>query len=351
MLTRMRRASSAEPGATGRRQGTAAAAAAKGGEHQRVHQPDLRRDELDHVERLEAVRRGAAELLDERRPAVPGVPDDEGREDRRGDRQRSDGSRRDEPSPQRRRRCEGERDARGEKGGGEFRQQHEAERDADREKPSRLAGPPQFDQRREAQRPEHDQRRVGRREHCARHHERHADPHQDGERRRLGRPEEAPGDEGDQGREGADEEERQGPDAELRAAEKGGRGADEEGDHRRMVEIAEGERSRPERVIGLVEGELEAPGGHSLQGEERDRSADGESGQKACAGGRSGRSSATMEASLTVVAFASLRPVLQRPRRTGAAGGQRSRAEPSDDCAIHVGCGAVHTPVGPDGAV
>ena len=65
--------------------------------------------------------------------------------------------------------------------------------------------------------------------------------------------------------------ERKRPHAELRAAEERSRGADEERDHRRMVEIAEGKRARPKRIIGFVESELEPSGGQRLDGQKRDR--------------------------------------------------------------------------------
>ena len=256
---------------------------------------------------------------------MSGVPDDERRKDRRRDRDRRGGGRRDEPAPQRGRRQESKGDAHGEKGGGEFRLQHEPERDPDREKPARPAAPPQLDERRDAQRPEHDQGRVGRREHRARHHQRHRDPQQDSERRRFGRAEETPSDDGDERRECADQQERQRPDAELRAAENGGRGADENGDHRRMVEIAEGERTRPEGVIGFVEGELETPGGHGLQGQERDRSSDGESRQETGAGLREGPLIGDDGCVPHFVAFVSRRSIV-RPPRTRAIEGQRPPA-------------------------
>ena len=48
------------------------------------------------------------------------------------------------------------------------------------------------------------------------------------------------------------------------------RGPDEEGDHRRMVEIAERKAAGPQRIISLVEGELEPPGGEHLHGEQEE---------------------------------------------------------------------------------
>ena len=69
----------------------------------------------------------------------------------------------------------------------------------------------------------------------------------------------------------ANDEERKRPHAELGAAEQRSRGADEEGDHRRMVEISERKRARPKRIIGFVESELEPSGGQRLHGQKRDR--------------------------------------------------------------------------------
>ena len=46
-----------------------------------------------------------------------------------------------------------------------------------------------------------------------------------------------------------------------------------------MVEIAEGETIRPERVIGFVESEFEAPGGERLEDEKRDRPHDRPAGE------------------------------------------------------------------------
>ena len=120
--------------------------------------------------------------------------------------------------------------------------------------------------------------------------------------------------------------------------------ADEEGDHRRMVEIAEGERARPEGVIGFVEGELEAPGGHSLKAEQRDRPADSDGGQKVATRARV-LPSLGDDGNVPHRCLPYLRPP-QAPPRTGEAEGQRS-PEPSGDSAIHGRCGAVHTLVCP----
>ena len=74
------------------------------GEDERVHEPDLRNEELGDIEGRESVRRRASELLGEGRPAVLGVPDDEGGENRERDGKAREQRRRDEPAAQRRRR-------------------------------------------------------------------------------------------------------------------------------------------------------------------------------------------------------------------------------------------------------
>ena len=52
------------------------------GENERVDEPDLRNEELGQIIRRESMRRRAAKLLGEGRPAVLGVPDDERGENR-----------------------------------------------------------------------------------------------------------------------------------------------------------------------------------------------------------------------------------------------------------------------------
>ena len=69
----------------------------------------------------------------------------------------------------------------------------------------------------------------------------------------------------------ANDEERKRPHPELGAAEQRSRGADEEGDHRRVVEIAKRKGARPKRIIGFVESELEPRRGQRLQGQKRNR--------------------------------------------------------------------------------
>ncbi len=121
------------------------------------------------------------------------------------------------------------------------------------------------------ERPEDHERRIRRNEHGARKHQRHRDPHQDGERGRLDRTEKTPRNACDESGQRADKNERQRPDAEFRIAEDRRRGTNYQRDHRRMVEIAESQASRPECIIGLVEGEFESLRGQRLQGEKRDR--------------------------------------------------------------------------------
>ena len=97
-----------------------------------------------------------------------------------------------------------------------------------------------------------------------------------------------------------------------------GRGPDEEGDHRRMVEIAEREAAGPQRVIGLVEGELEPRGGEGLQGEQKERAA-GRKGEKPPrASVRPGLRFGDDGSLRHVVAFSSLRPCsLRGPQSHG----------------------------------
>ena len=204
-----------------------------------------------------------------------GVPDDEGGENRQRDRKAGVERRRNEPAPQRRRGDNGQSDAHGEKRGGELRLQCQTEGRAERDQPTRLASAPELDKGGKTEGPEKDQRRVGGHENRANHDERHRDPHESRERGLFGRIEEAPGDQGDEGRHCADGKKRQRPHAEFRVAEQGGRRADEEGDHRRMVEISERKRARPEPVIGFVECKLEAARNDRLHGQERNRGSTG----------------------------------------------------------------------------
>ena len=152
------------------------------------------------------------------------------------------------------------------------------------------------------------------------------DPHQDGERGRLGRPEQPPGDRARSAPGSAPT--RMSDSARTPSSEPPksvGRGADEKRDHRRMVEIAEGERARPERVIGFVEGEFEPPGGDGLQGEQRDRAADRAGGRRPPRERASGRRRrATMEASFTSSPSLLLRRTLARapPSHGRRRGGQ-----------------------------
>ena len=124
---------------------------------------------------------------------------------------------------------------------------------------------------REPKRPKHDQRRIGTDEHRADRDERHGEPHERRERGLFRRAKQAPRDEGDKSGHRANDEERKRPHSEFRAAEQRSRAADEEGDHRRVVEISERKGARPKRVIGFVEGELEPPSGQRLQGQKSDR--------------------------------------------------------------------------------
>ncbi len=241
------------------------------GEDEGVDEPDLRNDEFGQVIRREFAWARAAELLGEGRPAVRGVPDDERGEYRERDGEARKQSRRDKPAAQRGRREQGEDDAGREKGGGELRLQREAKRQAQRDQPAPLARAPELDQGAKPKRPKHDQRSIGGDEHRADRDERHGDPHQRRERGFFRRMEQAPGDEGDKGGHRANDEERKRPHAELGAAEQRSRGADDEGDHRRVVEIPERQGARPKRIIGFVEGELEPPGGQRLHGQKRNR--------------------------------------------------------------------------------
>ena len=90
----------------------------------------------------------------------------------------------------------------------------------------------------------------------------------------------------DQRRHRANQKERKRPHPKFACAEQRSRDADEEGDHRRMVEIAKGKRARPERVIGFVESQLETLRGQRLHGQKRDR---GDAGGKREPGGAARR--------------------------------------------------------------
>ena len=98
------------------------------GDNERVHEPDLRDEELGQVIGRESVWRRAAKLLGEGRPAVRAVPDDERGEYHERDGEAGQQRRREKPAAQRGRRHQGESDARGEKGGGELRLQRQAKR-------------------------------------------------------------------------------------------------------------------------------------------------------------------------------------------------------------------------------
>ena len=241
-------------------------------EGQRVHQADLRSQKFQDVARREIVRRHAGELLAERRPAVRRIPDHERGEDRSGEQSRRIGRRGKEPAAQRRRREQRQRDSGAEKRRGEFRQQREPEREADAE-PAPRASAPDFDQRRQAEGPEDDERRVRRDDRRARD-QRHRDPQQSGERgdRRGG--EQPPGDPADQRGQGSEDRRVERANAEFAIPEERSRSANPDGDHRRMIEVAPREAPRPERVIGLVEGQLDASDQQELNrrhGEARSR--------------------------------------------------------------------------------
>ena len=117
------------------------------GENERIDEPDLRNEELGQVVGRKSMRRRAAELLGEGRPAVLGVPGDErARRSPSATARPGKQRRRDEPAAQRRRRGESEDHAGGEKGGGELRLQREAKRQAQRDQPARFARAPELDQ-------------------------------------------------------------------------------------------------------------------------------------------------------------------------------------------------------------
>ena len=118
------------------------------GEDERIDEADLRDKEFGDIGGRETVRRRASELLGEGRPAVLGVPDDEGGENRQSDGEPGQQRRRGEPATQRRRRGQGQADPGGEKDGGELRFQRQAERQPKREQPARLAGQPKLDESR-----------------------------------------------------------------------------------------------------------------------------------------------------------------------------------------------------------
>ena len=271
----MRRASSRERGRDRRAPRDGRDGGDEGGEDERVDEADLRNKEFGDIEGRKTVRRRASELLGESRPAVRGVPGDEGGENRQRDGEPGEQRRRGEPAAQRRRGGQGEADAGGEKDGGELRLQRQAERQPERDQPARLAGAPELDEGRKAEGPEHHQRRVGGDEDRADEDERHRDPHQRRERGLFRRAEQTPGDQRDEGRHRADDKERKRPHADFGAAEQRRRGADEEGDHRRMVEVSERKRPRPQRIIGFVESKLEPPGDERLRGQERNRRGEG----------------------------------------------------------------------------
>ena len=94
------------------------------------------------------MRRRASELLGEGRPAVLGVPGDEGGENRQSDGEPGQQRRRGEPATQRRRRGQGQADPGGEKDCSELRFQREPERQSKRDQPARLAGQPKLDESR-----------------------------------------------------------------------------------------------------------------------------------------------------------------------------------------------------------
>ena len=202
----MRRASSREPGEAGARHGMVATAGTSAAKTSGLISPTCATRNSSDVEGREAVRRRASELLGESRPAVLGVPGDEGGENRRAQRQAPANS----AGETSQRRSEGvvdqgEHDAGGEKGGGELRLQRQPERQPERDQPARLAGAPELDQGRKAKGPEHDERRVGGDENRADKDQRHRDPHQRRERGLFRRAEQAPGDQRDEGRHRADD--------------------------------------------------------------------------------------------------------------------------------------------------
>ena len=284
MLTSIRRASSREPGAAGARQGTAATAAANARKDERVHEPDLRDDEFEDVEGREAVRRRAAELLEEGRPAVLGVPGDEGRENRGRDRERRGGS-------------AGETSQRLSEGALTKASATPAAKKAAVNfdcSMSPSARPiarshralPVRQSSTSAARPSVQNTTSGASgvtntapaiTSGIAIHIRTASAAVSAERKsrqamRATSAGSAPTRRSDSARTPSSEPPKSVVEARMT-----------ERDHRRMVEIAEGERARPERVIGFVEGEFEAPRGERLQGEERDRSADREAERAGCA--------------------------------------------------------------------
>ena len=176
---------------------------------------------------------------------MPCVPENERGEDRERDGEARKQRWRDKPAAQRGRRDQREPDAGREKDGGEFGLQRQAKSHPQRDQPAPVAGAPELDQSAEPKRPKHDQRCIGRDEDSPDRDQRHRDPHQRRERGLFGRIEQAPGDEGDEGWHRANDEQGERPHPELGDAEQRSRGPNEEGDHRRVVEIAERKRARP----------------------------------------------------------------------------------------------------------
>ena len=147
---RMRRASSSEPAAA-RAPGNPSDSRDERDENEGIYEPDLGNKELGQVIRRESVRRRAAKLLGEGRPAMRGVPGDERREYRERHGEARKQRRREKPAAQRGRRDQGEDDAGGKKSGGEFRLQREAKSHAQRDQPTPFTRAPKLDQGAQAQ--------------------------------------------------------------------------------------------------------------------------------------------------------------------------------------------------------
>ena len=298
------------------------------------------------------MRRRASELLGEGRPAVLGVPDDEGGENRQSDAEPGQQRRRGEPATQRRRGGQGQADPGGEKDCGELRFQRQAERQPKRDQPARVAGQPKLDESRKPEGPEHHQRRVGGDEDRPDEDQRHPDPKQRRERGLFRRAEQTPCDQSDEGRHRADDEEGKRPHADFGPPEQRRRGPDEEGDHRRMVEVSKRKRSRPQRVIGFVEGKLEPPGDEGLRGQERNRRRDGAKAEptgalRSCSGPRGG-GEGRIAAHLVAFAFSVSRPLRQSVARKRAS--RQSSRRPwrlSRIGKMTRRCGATHTGASP----
>ena len=230
----------------------------------------MRRDELDHIEGLELVRRRSTELLDEGRPAVFSVPGTtKGAKIAAAIASAATEAGEASSPPHRRRSHEGDGDSGGEKAAvnPDSSMSPRARPIARSHRP--FAAPPQLDERRVAEGPEHDER--PRREVAKRppaitngitiHMRTARDAVSAERRRRHAMTATSAG--------GAPTERRGSADAGAPIGPKKASRLYHERDHWRMVEVAEGERTRPDGLAGFVEGEFEAFCGDSLHGQKR----------------------------------------------------------------------------------